>query len=255
MTNEYTDVFMLANDTDRGTRKLAGYIYSVEKHIANELVGAGKAKEINYQSLNSHKQEVTKLSKELEEKIAAINENRRLSPEAKLEDIALVKKEIEAKVAQIQEDYNKDLQTLKQSAKQNAKTIELDEGYDANKVRQTVGIVKTEVSMANSFTKAIEAINEQLEFIDRDSARELLSQFSEIKATLEEKGATMQARDDNSRRTTVTTAVRRVYESIKQAAANERQVNASIEYRMLEAIEQYHGNIRHEFDRVARKYN
>lgn len=252
---EYKDIFMIENVSDRGTRKTAGYIYSVESHIASELISEGKAKEINYQSLNSHKQSVENLTKELEQKITEINENHRLTPEAKAEDISLLKKEFAAKAADYQNRYDQDLQTLKQSAKQHAKTIELDEGYDANKVRQTVGIVKTEVSMANSFTKAIEAINEQLEFIDRDSARELLSQFSEIKATLEEKGATMQARDDNSRRTTVTTAVRRVYESIKQAAANERQVNASVEYRMLEAIEQYHGNIRREFDRVARKYN
>ncbi|MGG4467225.1 hypothetical protein ABER68_04200 [Paenibacillus alvei] len=250
----HIDIFMLESVADRGTRKSADYIYSEEKHVANELISQGKAKEINYQSLNSHKESVENLIKEYEQKISSIKQNYRLTPVAKSEEIAIVKQETEVKVTEHQNNYDKDLRILKQAAKNTAGTIELDDSYNADKVRQTVGIVKTEVSMASSFTQAIEAIDEQVKNIDRDSARELLSQFSEIKTLLEEKGETMQARDDVSRKTTVNRAIRQVYELIKQTSTNERQKNAFVEYRMLEAVEKYRGNIRGDFDRIASKH-
>lgn len=251
----YADIYMLESVIDRGTRKSADYIYSVEKHVADELISQGKAREVNYQSLNAHKEGVEKLIKEYEQKISSINQNYRLTPVAKSEEIAIVKQETEAKVAEHQNNYDKDLKILKQAAKKTAGTIELDDSYNTDKVRQTVGIVKTDVSMASSFTQAIESINEQVKNIDRDSARELLSQFSEIKMLLEEKGETMQSRDDVSRKTTVNRAIRQAYELIKQTSTNELQKNASVEFRMLEAVEKYHGNIRGEFDRINRKYN
>ncbi|MCM3032833.1 hypothetical protein [Niallia sp. MER 6] len=250
----YTEIYMVESVIDRGTRKSADYIYSVEKHVADELISQGKAREVNYQSLNAHKEGVDKLLKEFEQKITSIKENYRLTPEGKLEEIAALKQATEVKVEEYQNKYEQDLKTLKQAAKRTAGTIELTNNYDADKVRQTVGIIKTEVSMASSFTQAIKAIDEHVMNIDQDSARELLSQFSEIKTMLELKGKKMQARDDISRQATVNSVIRRAYESIKQVSTNESQRNASVEFRMLEAVEKYSGNIRGDFDRIARKY-
>ncbi|KAB2332933.1 hypothetical protein [Bacillus mesophilum] len=250
----FKDIYMLESVSDRGTRKSTGLIYSEETHVADELISEGKAKEINYPSLKSHEESVVTAVSEFEVRVTAINDNYRLSPEGKAEKITLLKEELKEKVNGFQEKFSHDLNVLKQAAKKTATSIDLDNSYNADKVRQTVGIVKTEISMASSFTQAIESINEQLTNIERDSALELLSQFSEIKSMLESKGEKMQARSDSARTVTINGAIRSTYEAIKEAASNENQRNANVEYKMLEAIEQYRGDIRGPYDRIVRKY-
>jgi hypothetical protein len=250
----YVEVYMLESVTDRGTRKEAGYIYSVEQHIADQLVSDGKALLVDFKSLKAHEVAVEKLAEEFEKSVAKINANYRLSPEGKAEEIAVLKEELEKKVDEYQQRFNEDLRRLKEIAKEKSLSFDSDGKVDADKVRQTVGIIKADVEMASSFTEAIELLQSQIKFIDRDSARELLSQFTEIKAILEKKGETMNSRSDEARRYAVSSAIRKLYDDLKKVAVSAKQEKALVEYKMLEAIEMYRSDIKEPARRVLRKY-
>jgi predicted nucleic acid-binding Zn-ribbon protein len=245
---EQVEVYMLKNDSTGGLRYSAGYIYSMDKHVAERLKRDGIAKEINYQSLNAHRSSVSKTVEELQQEIEKIENNKRLTDDAKREDTQRVIQTYEEKVNELQAKYNKDLETLKDAAKKNASTFETEENFDADKVRQHAGMIRSEVEMAVSLTRSAEAIQEQLTFMDKGTARELLAQFTDIKRSMEEKGTAA-----NISAPLINKTVRNVYDGLKKAAEDSTQVSASAEYNLLRAVQDYRGDITGPFHTFKRR--
>lgn len=244
----YIDVYMTESDSTRGQLYSAGYIYHVEDHIAKQFEEEGKGRVINYSSLNAHRENVTVLAAQLENEIESIKANKRLSEEGRQEDITTLLKEYKDEIARVQEKYNSDLQTLQNASKKAASSFKLDDTFNPDQVRYQAGIIRAEIEMSSSLTYAANAIQSKLDIIDKATARELLSHFTEIKKSLEEKGANI---SDTLRRTTI----RNVYEDLKKVAEDESQANANTEYRVFEAIKQYRGDITEPYKALIRKYS
>ncbi|TYO73050.1 hypothetical protein [Rossellomorea marisflavi] len=232
------EVFMLKNGEDKGLAYTGGYIYSVEKHVAESFEKEGIAKEIRYQSLSSHQENVSTTIDEMKKKIESIEADDRLTPDAKFFDIQAVIQQYEGKVNEIQDKYSRDLQILQDAAARKASEIALEDDFNPDKVRQKAGIIRAEVEMSLSLIEAAELLQNELRIIDKGTARELLSQFTDIKKSLEEKGESAHISDRLIRR-----AVRNVYNDLKKASEDSNQVAASAEYRMLSAIKEHRGDI------------
>ncbi|MFC7785649.1 hypothetical protein ACFQWC_14235 [Rossellomorea sp. GCM10028870] len=235
---ERVEVFMLKNGEDKGSAYTGGYIYSVDKHVAESFEKEGIGREIRYQSLQSHKDNVNKSIEEMKEKIAGIEANDRLTPDAKFFDTQEVIQQYEEKINELQDRYSYDLQVLQDAAARRASEITMENDFDSDKVRQKAGIIRSEVEMAMSLNVAANAIQNEAKIIDKGTARELLSQFTEIKKTLEEKGKSAHLSDRLIRMT-----VRNVYDDLKKASEDSEQSAASAEYRMLSAIKEHRKDI------------
>ncbi len=235
---EYQQIYITQDENVGGLRYTAGNIYLVEKHIADQLIGEGKARVAEYVSLNSHKQEVNKAISELEEEVQRISKNQRLAPEAKKDDILQLVKEYDERINSIQDQYMKDIDTLYRAAQEKAITINIDDKFNADKARQEAGIIRSEIEMIPSLLVAAETIQSKLEFIDRGTARELLSQFIDVKRALEEKGKNGQISDSLVRIT-----IQNIYNGLKKVADDPVQVKATEEAAMIKAIKKYEGDI------------
>jgi hypothetical protein len=243
------DVYMIQDDTSRGLRYSSGYIYSVEEHVAEEYKQQGKAHVVNYQSLKAHEETVKKLSRELEDEIAGIQSNKRLSEEAKQEDIQALLTQYDVKANAIQARFNEDITTLQASAKSTATNLHVEPDFNSDQARLQAGIIQAEVEMAMSLIQAADAIQSKLDVIDKGTARELLSRFPEIKRSLEERGEKAGIRSDIKDRT-----IRNVYDDLRKVVQTEGQTSASLDYKVLDAIKKYRGDITDPYKTTVRKY-
>jgi hypothetical protein len=232
---KYVDVYMINSVSDGRGRKDMGLIYTVEEHYAKDLEKNGNAKIVDYKPLNKYADEVEKLAEEYKKKRTEILNDKRLTDEAKKDDIKELLEEYKQKVDLAQAGYIKELERMLAAEKQKLSDIKLKEGYN-EKARLQAGIVKSEVSMAPNFTTAIETLQDDTVVFDRDVAKELLAQFYDIKKTLEEKGSNIEP-------VLRSITISRTYESLKEKAKDEQQAKASLEYKILSAVNKYRSDI------------
>ncbi|MHC8516197.1 hypothetical protein [Sporosarcina sp. ITBMC105] len=221
------DVYMIESGFIGGSSNTAGYIYSLEEHVAQTYVEEGKAKIVNFPSLNAYKKSVDDATSELEKELEAIDSNDRLTPEAKKEDRKELQEVYDQKLDEIDAEYKKELDKLLNNAQQ--KAGELTSDYDKDVARVKVGHIKAGVVMATSFTEALETLQREVELIDKGTAMELLAHFADIKKELDELG---QAIDKVSR----TRYIRDVYNDIRQKSLDAKQVGAQLDYNILKAL-------------------
>lgn len=245
---EQVEVYMLKNGDDKGNVYSGGYIYSVDEYVAEKFEKEGIAKGIRYQSLKSHKDNVNKAVEEIQEEIARIEGNGRLSADAKFADTQEVIQKYEEKINGIQAQYSHDVQVLQDAAARKASEISMENDFDSDKVRQKAGMLRADVEMATNLLAAAEILQGEASLIDKGTARELLSHFTEIKKTLEEKGKAGHIENRLIRMT-----VRNVYDDLKKAGEDPSQVAASAEYNMLKTIKEYRNDITGPFKMFKRR--
>ncbi|HDR4901630.1 TPA: hypothetical protein QCR38_003887 [Bacillus cereus] len=97
----------------------------------------------------------------------AIRESDRLTETAKDEDVQALIEKYDSQFATIQRLYEEEIKSRLEEAKKEA------------------GIIASDVIMTTSLKEAITYLEGKLEFIDKEVARELLSQFTTIKTYLD----------------------------------------------------------------------
>ncbi|KMJ59396.1 hypothetical protein AB685_00450 [Bacillus sp. LL01] len=238
------EVYMIQNGNHGGANHTAGYIYPVDEHVAAEFEKEGIAKKVNYKSLSAHESKVEALTDEYSEKASAIDADYRLTPEAKAEDKRALKEEYAQKIADVNEKYRQDIAALKNGALARATEVGSSaEKVDYEAIKRKVGVMKSEVDMAYSFTGAVEYLQMHAKAMDQATATELLASFTEIKAMLH-------AKANGISESIAKTSIRNTYDDIKKAATYEAQAGANVEYRMLDAIEKYKGTLGYRFNRL-----
>ncbi|MCA1319793.1 hypothetical protein LC085_07685 [Bacillus tianshenii] len=238
------EVFMLKDDGTMGINRNAGYLYPVEEHIATQYEKDGVAKRVNFASLKAHNDKVEELTDEYSQKASAIDADYRLTPEAKAEDKRALKGEYAQKIAGINDKYRQDIAALKNGALAKATEVGSNaEKVDYEAIKRKVGVMKSEVDMAHSFTGAVEYLQMHAKAMDQATAVELLASFTELKAML-------QAKAGGINEGVVKHSIRNTYDNIKKAATSDSQTAANVEYRMLDAIEQYRGSLGYRFKRL-----
>ncbi|ENJ6134239.1 hypothetical protein AB1Z82_000316 [Bacillus cereus] len=146
----------------------------------------------------------------------------------------------------IQRLYEEEIKSRLGEAKKEAGISALKEQtqFDSDKVRREAGIIASDVIMTTSLKEAITYLEGKLEFIDKEVARELLSQFTTIKTHL----------DSLKSESTVggvmaSTRIRSVYDDLKRASSGEAQVEIDSKVGLYTALNDHRNNIAWEWRR------
>lgn len=234
------DIYMIESVSDGMGRKEAGYIYSVEEHIAEDMVKEGTAKVVNYPSLKAYEEAVEHITEQYKKKSEEIENNLRLTDEAKAEDKEKLLEESKQKVAEIEADYRQELDNLLGESIKKASEVEPKLGYDKDVVQVKVGHIRADVAMSSSFTEALEILKKEVLVMDKNVATELLAQFAEVKRELDELGQNIPSADRSR-------YIRGVYTDLKQKARDEKQAGALLDVDILNALKKS-GNITYPFN-------
>nr|WP_144922342.1 hypothetical protein [Paenibacillus bovis] len=234
------EIYMTESVADNGTRKTAGYIYDVEEHIAEQLVSKGVAKVVNYPTLRRHETTVTNIVDQLKQELKAIEDNMRLTDTAKEDDKKALLEKYKQHVEEINAEYSQELDNLLEKAMEKASELKSELDYDKDVVRVKVGHIKTDVTMASSFTEALELLQKEVKMADKNVASELLADFTEIKRELDSLGQNISPPTRNR-------YIREIYDNLKVKSRDEKQSEAALEVDMLSSIKR-NSNIKRQFE-------
>ncbi|KFN03722.1 hypothetical protein D0U04_08770 [Bacillus clarus] len=239
MTN-YKDIYMLTSADVEGGYRYAGKIYTLSEAKADELIKEGQAKHPYNSSENHWREKAEKLGEDFDKEIEAIRSNERLTDEARQEDIKSLIEKFDKEYNLTQYLYTKSIDEGLESAKriEGIAPLKAVNQFDAEKVRQEVGVMMSELIMANDFTEAVSYLERKVEVSDREIARELLSRFVTIKSQLDELN-----QGDSVARAMSNTKVRSLYEDLKRTAADEKQVEASSKIALYSALRDHRNDI------------
>ncbi|PEF46131.1 hypothetical protein CON22_13260 [Bacillus cereus] len=239
MTN-YKDIYMLTNADVEGGYRYAGKIYSFNEAKADKLIKEGQAKYPYNSSENQLREKAEKLSTDFDKELEAIRSNERLTDDARLEDIKSLIEKFDKEYNLTQYLYTKCIDDGLALAKkiEGIAPLKATNQFDMEKVRQEVGVMMSELIMANDFTEAISYLERKVEVADREIARELLSKFATIKSQLDELN-----QGDSVARAMSNTKVRSLYEDLKCTAADEKQVEASSKIALYSALKDHRNDI------------
>lgn len=209
-----------------GSVKYAGAIYPIPESEAKTLVDEGKAAYTSFKQLDEYQQKIDSEFATFEEKASSIYSNKRLSDEGKQEDLLALLNDTQSKMKtwafgwdHHMEEY---LKEAKANVTQSVQTSKLTDGQ----IDEQVGLMITEAIMSGNAQTAASTVLEQLEFVEQDVARRLLSRFAELKQAIESKPGA-----GNS-----SMSVRSLHTKIKQAAQSEEEAGYSTEYKVLQAL-------------------
>lgn len=245
---KFVEVFMVNHDSAGGSRKEPGHVYTVRQFEADSMAQKGSAIVVDVAPLKVTQGKMDNLTKQLQEAADNIKNNDRLSDIGKREELQLLVGQYEEAAEALQNQYANELDALKQAEFSRTQQFKATSKIDAHEARTQAGLLKAAVSVAPTLDHAIQAINSKLPALDIAVARELLSQFSDIKRDLDAKktGSSVQANAANSR------MIRELYEALEKASTTPEQANASTKHKMLEAIARERGDIRTNFRNTAR---
>ena len=245
---EFVDVFMIQHDGTGGVRKDAGYVYTVRKFEADSLAQKGAATLVDVAPLKLTKGKMDGLTKQLQEASEKIKNNDLLSDIGKRHELQTLVSQYEDAAETLQNQYANELDILKQAEFKKTQEFKSSSKIDPQEARTQAGLVKAAASVAPTLKQSIEVITSKIPTLDIAVARELLSQFSDIKRDIEAKktGSSVQEMAANSR------LIRELYTALETASTTPDQANASTKYKMLEAIALQRGDIRTDFKNKAR---
>jgi hypothetical protein len=236
MFEGYKDVYILIDGNYEGSYRKAGFIYSLTEATADELIAEKNAIDPFNLKLTGSIKQADKLLSDFQAGVMKIREDRRLTDEAKREDILGLIASYDIEFEALQQVYSADIAKHLEESKREEGTaaLEAKTQYDADKVRQEAGVITSELVMAFDLNEAVTFLESKLQTMDREVAREVLSQFVSIKSTLDKlAGDQVQG----------VMKVRSLYGKLKQAAAGEQQTNASSKVAMYNAIKDHRSNL------------
>lgn len=236
----FTDIYMLESGIVEGHHKQLGHIYTVSEETADELIRQKKATAPYDYGLTHWRGQADKLKENFQKELDAIKTNERLTDVAKKDDIQALIKKYDSEFAVTQRLYKEDIESRLADAKaeEGVAALKTTNRFDSSKVRQEAGVIVSELVMSNNLTEAVSYMEEKLQSLDREVAREVLSQFASIKGTLDDlKGNTAMERVQG------TTKIRGMYEGLKKAAVDEAQVKANSKVAMYTAIKDHRSDL------------
>ncbi len=236
----YKDIYMMTDETVEGHYKQAGYIYTVKEETADELIKQKKASAPYDYGLTHWRDKADKLKEDFQKELDVIKNNSRINDTAKKEDIKALVEKYDGEFAVTQRLYKEDIESRLADAKteEGVVALKIASRFDSERVRQEAGIIVTELVMASNLNEAASYMEGKLQSIDREVAREVLSQFASIKGTLDDlKGNTAMERVQGA------TKIRGIYEDLKHAAADEAQVKANSKVAMYSAIRDHRSDL------------
>lgn len=246
------EVFMTGQENNGGQARYAGNIYTVPKYEADKYAANGSAEVVDVPTIKRQYAKIDELENQLQSEVDDIKNNKRLSTDAKREDIAMLIRQYEATADSIQEEYAREVATLKASEfEKSTKYAQSDTKLDPYEIRTQAGLVTAKSSMSPSFEASVEAINERVEGMDPAVARELIAQFAGIKSDLEGK----RRGHDALGRHRESQAIMRLYNALEATALSPTQKKARGKHKMLEAIEQQRSDVRTKFKQKVRAIN
>lgn len=246
------EVFMTGQESNGGQARYAGNIYTVPKYEADKYAANGSAEVVDVPTIKRQYAKIDALENQLQAAVDEIKNNKRLSNDGKREDIALLVRQYEAAADEIQEDYAREVATLKASEfEKSTKYAQSDTKLDSYEIRTQAGLVTAKASMLPSFEASVDAITERVTTMDSAVARELMAQFASIKSDLEGKrrGKDALGRHRESQ------AIKSLYDALEAAALSPTQKKARDKHRLLEAIEQQKSDVRTKFKQKTRAIN
>ncbi|QUG41318.1 hypothetical protein KD050_18895 [Psychrobacillus sp. INOP01] len=246
------EVFMTADENDGGLGRYEGNIYTMPRHAAEKFAAKGSAAIVDIAPVKTYRAKVDALGNQLQAAVDEIKGNKRLSNDGKREDIAALVSQYESAAAGIQEDYEREIASLKASEFEKAnKFSEFDSKLNPYEIRTQAGLLTASLSMSPSFNESVDAIKSKIDTMDSAVARELLAQFTDIKRDLDgkKKGKDLIARNKE------TQAIRGLYEALERASLSPAQAKSRNKHKMIEAIEMQKGDIRTNFKQQTRAIN
>lgn len=243
---EYVDIYMLVSETIDGNYSQAGKIYAFTEVRAKELIKEGKGKDPYDYMLNYWCEKSEQLLEDFQKERDAIRESDRLTETAKAEDVQALIEKYDSQFATIQRLYEEEIKSRLEEAKKEAGISALKEQtqFDSDKVRREAGIIASDVIMTTTLKEAITYLEEKLEFIDKEVARELLSQFTTIKTHLDSLKS-----ESTVDRVMASTRIRSVYDDLKRASSGEAQVEIDSKVGLYTALNDHRNNIAWEWRR------
>lgn len=220
----------VTNNNDQGLTP--GFIYPVEPHIAEMLTNSNSAKAVDYKSLNDVKTIMDDVTSKHSDAVQAIKNDFRLTAEGKAEKIEALESAYHESMSKYSDEYKSRLSMLKAGVKDNTKFTSNDNKLDADTVRQESGLMLAKIDRAR--LDDILSLVETAE-LNQQVARELLSNWLQIKSVLLEKLSANPSLQERQRLSTLMTSL---YSSIETASTSDGQKAASDELRILEALEQ-----------------
>lgn len=236
----YKDVYMLVSETIDGSYSEAGKIYTFDEERADGLIKEGKGKQ-PYDFMLSHwHQRSEQLLEEFQKERDTIRESDRLTDTAKAEDVQALIEKYDSQFTTIQRLYEEEIENRLGEAKKEAgiSALKQQTQFDSDKVRREAGIIASDVIMTTSLKEAITYLEEKLEFIDIEVARELLSQFTTIKTHLDSLKS-----ESTVDRVMASTRIRSVYDGLKRASSGEVQVEIDSKIGLYTALNDHRNDI------------
>ncbi|GAQ18523.1 resolvase [Oceanobacillus picturae] len=224
---ELMEVFVKHDTSAYGGRFAGGSIYNVEKYKADELIKNGDAIKVDVPELDKIKSKAGLIISKLEGDIKGVNDNHRLTVDAKQEDIDKLVSEAESELNDLNENYYNKTEELITNQKRSISSDLTGTTVDHLAVEQEVGILKSEIEMSPTFEEALNKISEKVTLMDTATARKFLSQFIEVKQILQEK---------RTGKPIEIVQLNRVYQEIKDASYTSKQAKINEKIEILESI-------------------
>lgn len=243
---DYKDVYMLVSETIDGSYSQAGKIYTFTEGRAKELIKEGKGKEPYDYILNYWCEKSEQLLEDFQKERDTIRDSDRLTETAKTEDVQALVEKYDRQFATIQRLYEEEIKSRLEEAKKEAgiSALKQQTQFDSDKVRREAGVIASDVIMTTSLKEAITYLEEKLEFIDIEVARELLSQFTTIKMHLDSLKS-----ESTVDRVMTSTRIRSLYDDLKRASSGEAQVEIDSKIGLYTALNDHRNDIAWEWRR------
>jgi hypothetical protein len=237
---QYKDIYMLEDTMVDGSYRYAGHIYLVLDHKADETVNEKKAIFPFDTGLMQMRNQANQLYEKFHEEEDKIKKNVRLTEPAKRDDIRELTEKFDQEFATLQQRYKETLESRLELAKKEESLVNIaaKSQFDIEKVRQEAGIIVTEVVMGVNLGAVVSYLEEKLETMDHELARELLSHFPTIKEAMEK----IIARTPSAR-ITGQGKIRSLYEKLKSVSVGEGEAKINSKVGIYTAILQQQGDL------------
>ncbi|PEB48015.1 hypothetical protein CON65_09490 [Bacillus pseudomycoides] len=239
---EYRDVYVLESGQIEGSYREQGKIYAFTEKKAGELIREGKAKDPYNFKLKHLIDQSTKYLSDFEKEKQAIKTSDRLTDVAKKEDTQALVEKYNLSFDVIQSIYKEELSTRLDEAKKEAgvASLKTETKYDPHKVEQEAGIITSHIVMTPNIKEVISYIEEKITYMDVEVAREVLSNFVNIKAHLDtlHNGDPLQSM-----------RIRKLYDDLTRAATGQAQIDVNSDVGLWSALNDHRDDIAWEWRR------
>lgn len=246
--NQYVEVYMSQTDKAGGQQLHEGGIYTIQKWQADSVISNGSGVMAEAGPLKLTKTKMDIITQTLKEETEKVKANDHLSDIGKREQIKALVAQSEALAEATQAQYANELEVLLQAETKRAAQSTGSSKMDPHEARTQAGLIKAEVAVAPTLEKALDAIRTKLPHLDSAVSRELLAQYADIKRDL----AGLSKGVDGFAKVKEGQLIRALYTDLVTATTTPEQAQAMAKKKMLEAMQNYRGDIRTEYKTLTR---